>query len=283
MIVGQNTKYLANTLNHFLLDLAPLWPNGSRFPVALAIFGVGITLVWKKVSRAMAVYALLFLIVVLLLPWHPYRHVIPMLPIFLAAVAFVVLQARDWLVACHSRVFALMQHPVPQLLVWLPIAVVFLAHSVQILIAFEGPRSSAMPSHERFYNRKVSLKGFDETSDWIRRNTAISERIASPFDALYFLYTGRKATRYSFHNPESYFYPDFSRAQPQVGDHKVISASLKDLNITWLIREPILQEAFAEGKAVNAVAELIVNGKHPRATLAFSSRDREHFVYRLEW
>jgi len=283
MIIGQNSKYLANTLNHFLLALVPLWPDGSRFPAALVFFGVGLALVWRKVSRVVAVYALLFLIAVLLLPWHPYRHVLPMLPIFLAAVALVVLQGKDWLAARHSKVLTLLKHPLPQLFLWFPFAVVFLAHSVQILMAFAGRSSSVVPSHDRFYDRKGSLKGFSETSDWIGKNTASFEKIASPYDPLYFLFTGRQGIRYSFHNPESYFYPDYSRARPHVGDPKVIVGCLKDLNVTWLIREPILGAAFAEGKAVNKVAEWIIQQEYPKATLSFVSRDKEHFVYRLEW
>jgi hypothetical protein len=140
-----------------------------------------------------------------------------------------------------------------------------------------------MPSHERFYNRKVSLKGFSETSDWIRNNTVIAERMASPYDPLYFLFTGRQGTRYWFHNPESYFYPDFSKARPQVGDAKVIIDCLKDLNITWLIREPVAEEIFPEGKAVRTLAESIVACGYPRATLTFASSDGGHYVYKLEW
>ena len=58
---------------------------------------------------------------------------------------------------------------------------------------------------------------------------------------------------------------------------------LKDLNITWLIREPIAEQTFAEGKAVRILAELIVGEGYPRSTLAFASSDGGHYVYKLEW
>ena len=282
MIVGQNAKYLANTLDHFLLALVPLQQTGSRVPVALLIFGLGLAAIWRHLSRAVALYVLLFLSVLLLLPWHPYRHLIPILPLFLAAVTLVVLRAKEW-VSSHPRVLTLLQHPLPQLLLWLPIAVVFVAHSVQILIGFEGKRSSFMPSHGGFYNSKVSLSGFTETIQWIGQNTSLSEKLASPHDPLYFLYTGRQGIRYWFHNPESYFYPDYSTARPQVGNARMIIDHLKALNITWIIREPIAEQTFAEGKAVRILAESIVGGGYPQSTLAFASSDGGHYVYKLEW
>lgn len=283
IIIGQNAKYLVNTLDHFLLALIPLLQTGSRVPIALLVFGLGLALTWRTISRAVAVYVFLFLSVVLVLPWHPYRHLTPLLPIFLATLTLIVLRAKERMAAQHSEFLTLLKHPLPQLLLWLPISVIFISHSIQVLMGLHRRSFSVLPDYGDFYSREASWKGFVETSDWIRQNTGTSENVASPYDPLYFLYTGRRGTRYSFHNPESYFYPDFSRARPQVGDPKVIIDCLKDLNVTWLIREPILQATFAEGKAVNAVAELIVQEKYPKATLAFASSDGGHYVYRLEW
>jgi hypothetical protein len=283
MIIGQNAKYVTNTLDHLLLALIPLLQTGSRVPLALLFFGLGVALTWRTLSHAVAVYMFLFLSLVLILPWHPSRHLIPIFPLFLATVTLMVLQAKTWITVRHPKLLKFLQHPLPQLVVWIPIAVIFISQSVQILLGLQRKHPSLLPNYDAFYSREASWKGFIETSDWIRQNTGSSEKVASPHDPLYFLYTGRQGIRYSFHNPESYFYPDFSRARPQVGDRKIIIDCLKVLNVTWLIREPILELTFAEGKAVNAVAESIVQQKYPKATLSFASSDGGHYVYRLEW
>jgi len=283
MIIGQNTKYLANTLDHFVLALIPLSQTGSRIPLTLMIFGVGVAMIWRSISRAVAIYVVLFLFVVLLLPWHPDRHLLPIIPIFLGAATLAVLQAREWMSARHSKFLKVLQHPLPRLVIWIPIAVIFISQSVQILLGLQRKHLTLLPNYDAFYCREESWKGFIETNSWILRNVGTSERMASAFDPLYFLYTGRQGIRYWFHNPESYFYPNYLRADPEVGDPKVIVNHLRDLNITWLIREEAAEMMFAEGKAVNALAQRIAEGVYPKATLAFASSEGRSQIYRLQW
>jgi hypothetical protein len=139
-----------------------------------------------------------------------------------------------------------------------------------------------LPDYLNTYESRMSGGGFLETNEWIKRNIPASDRIESAHDTLYFLYTGRVGTRYWFHNPESYSYPDYLRA-PNIGDPKVIIQSLKNLKVTWLLREPVAEDIFAEGKAANSLARSIVEGDYPKASLAFASRDQSHFVYKLQW
>jgi hypothetical protein len=282
MIIGQNVKYLANTLDHFLLVLVPILPTGSRVPVVLLVFGIGVALVWRRISRALAIYLVLYLSVVLALPFHPYRHLVPILHLFLGVVTLAVLQGFAWVVMHSSQIARLRKRPLCQLLLWLPVGIIFISHTTRILMAFED-KAVLLPDYINFYKSRMSGGGFLETNEWIKRNIPASDRIASAHDTLYFLYTGRLGTRYWFHNPESYFYPDYLRAQANIGDPKVIIQSLKNLKVNWLLREPVAEEIFAEGKAANSLARSIVEGDYPKASLAFGSSDQSHFVYKLQW
>jgi hypothetical protein len=40
---------------------------------------------------------------------------------------------------------------------------------------------------------------------------------------------------------------------------------------------------FAEGNAVNALAQSIVQSQYPQVRLAFASADGGHYVYNIEW
>ena len=158
MIVGQNAKYLANTLDHFLLALIPLLQTGSRVPVALLIFGFGLVLIWRTISRAVALYVLLFLSVVLVLPWHPYRHLIPILPIFLATLALVVLASKGVDVLSILRVLALCNTHCHSFFSGFRLRL-YSSPTRSDSHGFQGRSPSLLPGHGEFYNPKVSLEG----------------------------------------------------------------------------------------------------------------------------
>jgi hypothetical protein len=53
----------------------------------------------------------------------------------------------------------------------------------------------------------VSWGGFSETFEWIRSHTDDKAVLATFYDPMYYLYTGRRAIRPGFHKPQTYFYP----------------------------------------------------------------------------
>jgi hypothetical protein len=53
----------------------------------------------------------------------------------------------------------------------------------------------------------TSWQGFSETFQWIRSHTDDKVVLATVYDPMYYLYTGRRAIRPGFHKPQTYFYP----------------------------------------------------------------------------
>ncbi len=109
---------------------------------------------------------------------------------------------------------------------------------------------SLLPDYGDFYSREASWKGFIETSDWIA-----AEHCAHPKKWLLLMthctsctQDGReRATRFTTQSRTSTL--TFQEPIRQVGDPKVIIGCLKDLNVTWLIREPILRDDVCRGQS----------------------------------
>jgi len=125
-----------------------------------------------------------------------------------------------------------------------------------VSVAFQKKSAGQMPAYLALPNDRHdwTWAGFQETIQWIQQNVPASEIIASQFDPLYYLYTGRQGIRFWFHNPRSYFYPDVTSATPVVGDAPTVVPMLKQMNVRWMIREPAAGCCFAEWQGVDQLA-----------------------------
>lgn len=128
-----------------------------------------------------------------------------------------------------------------------------------VSVAFQKKSAGQMPAYLALpYDRHDwTWAGFQETIQWIQQNVPASEIVASQFDPLYYLYTGRQGIRFWFHNQRSYFYPDVTSSTPFVGDAPTVVPMLKQMNVRWLIREPAAGCCFAEWQGVDRLAESI--------------------------
>ena len=120
--------------------------------------------------------------------------------------------------------------------------------------------------------------GFEESFTWIKKNTDTSAILASAYDPMYFLYTGRRAIRPAYHRSASYFYP-YGDAQPDVGSVAEIERDLKNLPVDYLIVDPM--DGYAEGPATLKLFDDLVASYGPRAQLVFTSSDGKHRIYQL--
>jgi len=278
-----NLRYLTWSVDYFFLPLLNVNKRGSYFLVSF-IGLVGLWLISIRCSLLVGFYMIALIAVILLLPWHPLRHLIPAMPLLYGACG----------VSIFTLYRRLREQPGDSRLKWagrealkltsaLGLVLVFLGNAVLVAMAFRDKPLNFAPAHSQFWNRDVSWSGYQETIDWIRANTDDNARLAAIHDVLYYLYSGRKGTLFWFHKPRTYFYPTMESAQPAVGDVKEVVKSLHQSRIQWLVREPAVTGSLFEKNAIDDLAVRIIESGYPKATLAFVSSDGGHLIYKLEW
>jgi hypothetical protein len=124
----------------------------------------------------------------------------------------------------------------------------------------------------------MSWNGFSEAFEWIRKNTDESATLATTYDPMYYLYTGRRAIRPGFHNPQTYFYP-YGRAIPDIGSVNDIKPELKRLGVRFLVIDPM--DGYTEGKAYQELFESLLLSYKTQPQLVFVSSDLKHKIYAL--
>jgi len=121
-----------------------------------------------------------------------------------------------------------------------------------------------------------SWSGFEEVFSWLNAHTSPTAVIASAFDPVYFIHTGRRAVRPWVHQPELYLEGYRAPALPD-SSSAVVRAALDALGVEFLIVDPI--EGGGEGEhARSTLRELLQDSSRWR--LAFRSTDGAHRVYR---
>lgn len=120
--------------------------------------------------------------------------------------------------------------------------------------------------------------GFGETFSWIKQNTQADDVLATPYDPMYYLYTGRKAVRPWIHRPETYFYP-YGNATPDLGSVEDIRDSLNKLGVRFLVVNPL--EGYSERIAAAELFANLLRSYSVEPELVFESSDGLHRIYAL--
>ena len=131
------------------------------------------------------------------------------------------------------------------------------------------PAQSTMP---------YAWSGFEESFAWIRQHTATDALLATAYDPMYYLYTGRRAIRPALHRSVTYFYP-YGNAHPDVGSVEVIKPQLDKLKVGYLVIDPM--DGYAEGNATLRLFDGLVAAYGDRAKNVFTSMDGKHRIYAL--
>ena len=128
-----------------------------------------------------------------------------------------------------------------------------------------------------FRHRTVG-RGFGETFSWIKQNTRSDDVLATAYDPMYYLYTGRKAVRPWIHHPETYFYP-YRAATPDLGAVEEIRDSLNKLGVRFIVVNPL--EGYSERVAAAELFANLLRSYECPPELVFESSDGLHRVYAL--
>ena len=241
---------------------------------ALILITTGMRVFFTTQTVFFRSYVFLYLALVLSWPFHPARYLIPLIP----TLYFFLFRG------VHAVEFY-----TPQIVASKPL-MVFVRHITHGTIAvilvlhvgwfFNYLFISDASTSRIWYGERLPLSwnGFSETFDWIRKNTDESATLATVYDPMYYLYTGRKAIRPGLHNPQTYFYP-YGYAAANVGSVNDIKSELRRLGVRFLVIDP--PDSFAEGKAYLELFNNLLLSYKTQAQLVFVSSDLKHRIYAL--
>jgi hypothetical protein len=266
-----NCRYLLDSLD--MIWLLPVFPQLRLKMFVLSLLAVGAYCSIGKHSVFLTAFFGFYLLLILGWPFSPFRYVLPIIPLLLLFVfrgihALENTIRRIWRGAEKLPLSVLVRVPA-YLIVCLNIA--WLVSTVQ-------------PSNDRWvrgaFGQRLdySWSGFLETFEWIRANTHKGDVLATAYDPMYYLYTGRRAIMPTYHKPETYFYP-YAGADPDVGAVEEIKGEFRLHDVRYLITNPLDQ--LREGKAVEKVIAALLASYSTRPQLAFVSRDGRHRVYKI--
>lgn len=266
-----NLRYLFDSLD--VLWLLPVFPELRLRVLVLTLLAVGIYTSIRKHSVFLISFFFLYLLLILGWPFGPIRYALPLVPLLLLFVFRGIHTLEDTVRRSRLQPDKLPLGVLPRVPVYLMVCL-----NIAWLL------STVQPSNDRWvrgaYGQRLnySWSGFLETFEWIRNNTRKGDLLATAYDPMYYLYTGRRAIIPAFHKPETYFYP-YQAARPNVGSVEEIKGEFWRLKVRYVVTNPLDQ--YGEGKAVETVLAGLLASYPTMPHLAFTSRDGKHKVYEI--
>lgn len=269
-IVSGNAHYLVDSFQ--MLYLTSLLPG-------LSVLLAGVTALGMIASRAREdlvawSFLMISLMVLLVWPFQSSRYCLPLVPVLVLFLCRGFDHAAQW-----TRRIDLARLPKRLIhgLVLTPVVVV-LGLNLFWLSSFVWSRHP--DSSRGLYGSRApyTWAGFEDTFSWVRANTRPEDLLATAYDPMYFLYTGRKAIRPALHRPASYFYP-YGAARPDVGSVAELQPQLVELGVKYLIIDPL--DGYAERIVTLRLMDDLVKAYGDQAQLVFTSSDGLHRVFRL--
>ena len=270
-IIWDNSRYLVFSVDNMTLRLH-IVPELRIVIYPLMLWGL------VSIMRRQTIFFNAFLLfysgLILSWPFHPARYSMPLVPVLLLSL-FHGVQSATAIVGSRTRMA--WSATIVAMVVRIPIAIVVLlmigwlwnyvhVDRNKYLILWNGSRTS------------YGWSGFSETFSWLKQNTQSDDVLATAYDPMYYLYTGRKAVRPWIHRPETYFYP-YGNATPELGSIEDIKETLEKLGVRFLIVDPL--EGYSEIAAAAELFENLLKSYEVRPELLFESSDGLHRVYVL--
>ena len=271
VIVASNARYLIDAFD--FLYLLPLLP-GLGLVIAL-LTGIGLIYSIRRKQAFAWCFFLSSVTLLLIWPFHPSRYMAPLVPILVLFLFRGMAAVEHWLQSVR-REFALIS--LVAKLAWSPALLIVLLNGVWLSSYLLIDDSSTTRG---LYGRRLpyAWQGFEESFAWVRENTKPDALLATAYDPMYHLYTGRRAIRPALHRSGTYFYP-YGQANPDVGSSGEIKPQLDKLGVKYLIIDPL--DGYAEGKATLRLLDQLVNSYGAKATHVFTSSDGKHRIYALK-
>jgi hypothetical protein len=265
-----NLRYMVEALNMtFQSRIIP----GLFLPVGLALL-LGVWRSFNDQSVFFRSYVVLYLALVVAWPFHPARYLIPLVP----AIYFFLFRGVQ---AAEVHLNNLMTSRTRKKILCNMVRVTFaLVVVLQVGWIFNYFLDKDVATTKAWFGNRLpaSWQGFSETFEWIRNNTDESTILATSYDPMYYLYTGRRSIQPALHKPSTYLYP-YGQAVPDVGSPDEIKAELKSLGVRLLIIHPL--NGFEEKNDSPRLRAELIRSYRTRPELVFISSDAKHRIYVL--
>jgi hypothetical protein len=269
-IVVGNLRYLFDMFDLFYLT--PLLPGSGILIGCLSLLGLIASA--RRYDPFMWSLVIFFLALLLIWPFHPGRYLAPLAPLIVLFLFRGLSTTENWL---HVRLADFSALRWLAKLAWCPLAIVLLLNGVWLsgYLLIKDDRTT-----RGLYGRRAPYgwAGFEESFAWVRAHAAPEAVLATAYDPMYYLYTGRRAIRPALHRSASYFYP-YGHPSPDVGTVAEIKPQLAKLQIDYLIIDPM--DGYAEGSATMRLLEELVVTFGGQAERVFTSGDGKHKIYRI--
>jgi hypothetical protein len=255
-----------------MLYLLPLLPGLGFFVVGLTLIGALVSL--RRDDLAAWCFFLSSLALLLLWPFHPGRYVLPLVPVLVLFLFRGMKSVEHWF---EGR---LKESPSLRWVggvAWCPVMLILILNSVwlssYLLVHDDETTRGLFGSHVPY-----GWRGFEESFAWIRQHAPADALLATAYDPMYYLYTGRQAIRPALHRPATYFYP-YGQPHPDVGLVNEVKPQLQNLKVNYLIIDPL--DGYAEGQATLRLFNDLVQAYGDKAKNVFTSADGKHKIYAL--
>jgi hypothetical protein len=265
-----NLRYLFDMFDLFYLT--PLLPGSGILIGCFSLLGLIASA--RRYDPFMWSLVIFFLALMLIWPFHPGRYLAPLAPLIVLFLFRGLSTTETWL---HARLADFSALRWLAKLAWCPLAIVLLLNCVWLsgYLLIKDDRTT-----RGLYGRRAPYgwAGFEESFAWVRAHAAPEAVLATAYDPMYYLYTGRRAIRPALHRSASYFYP-YGHPSPDVGTVAEIKPQLAKLQIDYLIIDPM--DGYAEGSATMRLLEELVVTFGGQAERVFTSGDGKHKIYRI--
>ena len=269
-IAWANLHYFIESID--LLFVSPLLPGSSTIFYFLIAIGCGYAVAHQ--TDFFWPFLVPYLMMIIIWPFHPVRYMIPLVPFLLTFFLFGIRILCQWV---KSKCVNVSSGRFTLIIMWSPAVIAIILNAVW-LSSFLLNKDENTTRGIYGIRHQYSWQGFTETFAWVSEHTQQDAILATAYDPMYYLYTGRKAIRPALHKPETFFYP-YGQTDPDVGSARPIIRDLEALRVNYLIIDPL--DGYAEKKATAKLFDDIITDLRDRAELCFTSSDGEHRVYRL--
>jgi hypothetical protein len=269
-IAWGNLRYMVESLD--MIFQSRIIP-GLLLPVGVILL-LGLWRYFNDQSVFFRSYIILYLALVVAWPFHPERYLIPLVP---GIYFFLFRGIQSAEVQLNNLMTSETRKKILCHLVRVTFALVLVLQVGWIVNYF---LNKDVATTRAWFGKRLptSWQGFSETFEWIRNNTDESAILATPYDPMYYLYTGRQAIQPGLHKPSTYFYP-YGEAMPDIGSPDEIRAELKYLGVRYFVKHQLNDhgELDAHSKLWSALSRSY--GSRPE--LLFVSTDSKHRIYAL--
>jgi hypothetical protein len=267
-IVWGNLWYIVEALDMILQStIIP----GLLLPVGLLLL-LGLWRSFSHQSIFFRLYVVLYLGLVVAVPFSPERYLIPLVP-WIYFFSFSGVQAAQF----HLR--NLTKSEARKKSLCHSVGVIFaLVVVLQVGWLFHYLLNKDATTTRVWFGKRLaaSWQGFSETFEWIRNNTAESTVLATVRDPMYYLYTGRRSVQPTLYRPATYL-SRYNGAVLDLGSPDEIKADLKSLGVGFLIRHVLN----GDGEEGTKFWTDLIRSYNDRLKLVFISSDAKHRIYAL--